>query len=185
MPYVLSHILAVPISTTIILVYSFYVLLQALILKRDFKLFMFLQVVFVVIFGYLVDFFKFMLGGFRLPGYVGQLGMVVFSAVCIGVSVGIYLCVEVMPLPMEGLAGAVTAALRGKAKFSTVKMSLDCGSVFIAFVLSLIFLGKVDGIREGTVITALLLGPIVGLTQKYITPSIRKVVFPKTTVGNV
>ena len=185
LPYALSQILKVPLSTSIIIVYTVYVLLQVAILRKDFKPYLLLQLVFAVIFGYFVDFFKFVLGDFRLPGYFGQLTMVVISAVLIGTAVAMYLSVRLLPLPMEGLVNAIVIASKGKVKFSFVKTACDSISVLLAASLSMIFLGKLVGVREGTVITALLLGPIAGLAQQYITPSIDKAVFAKTTSVNV
>ena len=185
LPYALAQILEVPLSTSIIIVYTIFVLLQIAILKKDFKPYLLLQLVFAVIFGYFVDFFKLILGDLRLPGYVGQLTMVIISAVCIGVAIAMYLSVRLLPLPMEGLVSAITIALKGKVKFSVVKTVCDSASVIIAASLSWIFLGKLVGVREGTVITALIIGPIAGLAQKYITPTIEKAVFDKTIPGNV
>ena len=40
--------------------------------------------------------------------------------------------------------------------------------VIIAAVLSVVFLGYLAGVREGTIISALIIGPIVKLLQKYL-----------------
>jgi uncharacterized membrane protein YczE len=185
LPYTLSHIWQVPLSTSIIIVYSTYVLLQILILRKDFKPYLLLQLVFSFIFGYFVDLFKLVLGDFRLPTYIGQLFMVGIGALCIGMGVAMYMSVNLLPLPMEGLVGAITEAFKGKVKFHVIKLIMDCSHVVLAATLSMIFLGKLVGIREGTVITALLIGPIVGLIQKHVTPIIDKALFDKTTPVNV
>jgi len=180
LPFALSEVFQIPLSSSIIIVYTIFVLLQIVILKKDFKPYLLLQLAFAVIFGYFVDLFKLIIGTFRFPGYVGQLVMVAISALFIGVGVAMYLCVQLLPLPMEGLVSAITTAFKGKVKFSVVKTGCDSACVLIAAILSFVFLGKLVGVREGTVITALLLGPIVGLAQKHLTPRIEKVVFDKT-----
>lgn len=48
-----------------------------------------------------------------------------------------------------------------KKEFGFLKIALDVVMVLIAIVLSLIFFGRIEGIREGTVITALLVGLFV------------------------
>jgi uncharacterized membrane protein YczE len=160
-------------------------LLQIMILRKDLKLYLLIPLLFAIVFGYFVDFFQWVLGDFILPTYLGQLVMVVFSAFCIGSGIAMYMSVHLIPLPMEGLVGAITEALKGKVKFFVVKLTVDCINVVLAMILSMIFLGKLVGIREGTVITALLLGPIVGLVQKLVTPIIDKAFFDKTTPVNV
>jgi uncharacterized membrane protein YczE len=185
LPYVLGYVLHVPLSTSIIIVFSIYVLLQIMILRKDLKLYLLIPLLFAIVFGYFVDFFQWVLGDFILPTYLGQLVMVVFSAFCIGSGIAMYMSVHLIPLPMEGLVGAITEALKGKVKFFVVKLTVDCINVVLAMILSMIFLGKLVGIREGTVITALLLGPIVGLVQKLVTPIIDKAFFDKTTPVNV
>ena len=78
-------------------------------------------------------------------------------------------------MPAEGLVGCLSDQL-GKP-FSTMKTLVDCTSVLVGAVLSIVFLGKLVGIREGTVITALMAGRMMGVFRKWLTPLIRKVCF--------
>ena len=63
--------------------------------------------------------------------------------------------------------------------FSNMKTLFDCTSVAAAIVLSFQFLGGLDGIREGTVLTALLVGRTTGYLRRFLSPLIRKVCFPE------
>ena len=78
-------------------------------------------------------------------------------------------------MPAEGLVGCLADKL-GRP-FSQMKTAFDCTSVLVAAVLSLIFLGGLVGIREGTVLTALLVGKMMGVLRKFAGPVIRKVCF--------
>jgi uncharacterized membrane protein YczE len=49
--------------------------------------------------------------------------------------------------------------------------------VLVGAVLCFLFLGKLVGIREGTVVTALLAGKIMGILRKPLCPLIKKVCF--------
>ena len=115
------------------------------------------------------------LGDFCLPTYFGQLAMLASSVVLIGVSLVLYIDAQLVPMPAEGLVGCV-AEKTGKP-FSTMKVAFDCSSVLAGALLSLLFLGKLVGIREGTVITAILAGRLMGRFRKWLTPVIRKVGF--------
>ncbi|MBQ7001645.1 MAG: hypothetical protein IJN67_11480 [Oscillospiraceae bacterium] len=175
LPYVVSQISKVSLGTCTTVVYSIYILLQMVLNGRKFQPALVLQLVFSTIFGYFVDGAKALLGDFVLPTYFGQLAMLAASIVLIGFSLVLYIDVELAPMPAEGLVGCIAGKL-GKP-FSTVKTLFDCTSVLVGAVLCFVFFGKLVGIREGTVITALLAGRVMGMLRKYLSPVIRKVCF--------
>lgn len=174
LPYVVSQIAGISLGTCTILVYIGYILLQMLI-SRKFQPALLLQLVFSTIFGWFVDGAKYVLGDFCLPGYFGQLVMLAASILLIGFSLVLYIDVQLAPMPAEGLVGCLSEKL-GKP-FSSMKTLVDCSSVLLGAVLSLVFLHRLTGIREGTVLTALLVGKMMGLLRKPIAPLIRKICF--------
>ena len=174
LPYVVSLIFNVSLGTCTILVYIGFILLQ-MVISRKFQPALLLQLVFSTIFGYFVDGAKYVLGDFCLPGYVGKLVMLAASIVLIGFSLVLYIDVKIAPMPAEGLVGCLADRL-GKP-FSKMKTAFDCTSVLLAAVLSLVFLGKLTGIREGTVLTALLVGKMMGILRKFAGPWIQKLCF--------
>ena len=175
LPYVVSRILGISLGTCTTIVYAVYVLLQMLLNGRKFQPKLLLQLVFSTIFGYFVDGAKYILGDFILPTYFGQLAMLAASIVLLGFSLVLYIEVDLAPMPAEGLVGCLAAKL-GKP-FPTVKILFDCASVLVGSVLCFLFLGKLVGIREGTIVTALLVGKIMGAVRKRLAPGIRKVCF--------
>lgn len=175
LPFVVSQILNISLGTCTIIVYGVYILLQMVLGGRKFQPALLLQLVFSTVFGYFVDGAKYVLGDFALPSYFGQLTMLAASIVLIGFSLVLYIDVQLAPMPAEGLVGCIANKL-GKP-FSSMKTLFDCTSVLVAAVLSLIFLGKLAGIREGTVITAILAGKMMGMLRKRLSPLIRKVCF--------
>lgn len=174
LPYVLSQIVNVSLGTCTTIVYSVYILAQ-MVMSRKFQPMLLLQLVFSTLFGYFVDAAKFLLGDFCLPTYFGQLVMLAASILLIGFSLVLYIDVKIAPMPAEGLVGCI-AEKTGKP-FSNMKTMFDCASVAAAIVLSVLFLGKLSGIREGTILTALLAGRMMGFLRKWIGPWIGKVCF--------
>ena len=174
LPYVVSQIAGISLGTCTILVYICYILLQ-MVISRKFQPALLLQLVFSTIFGWFVDGAKWVLGDFCLPGYLGQLVMLAASILLIGFSLVLYIEVQLAPMPAEGLVGCLSEKL-GKP-FSSMKTLVDCSSVLIGAVLSLVFLGKLVGIREGTILTALLVGKMMGLLRKRVAPLIQKICF--------
>ena len=145
-----------------------YVVSQMILGGKKFQPALLLQLVFVTVFGYFTDTAKYLLGDFMLPGYLGQLVMLAVSIGLLSLSIVLYVDVKIVPMPAEGLVACISEKF-GKP-FSTVKMCFDCTSVAVGLTLCLLFLGKVVGIREGTVITAVLVGKLTGLIRKLISP---------------
>ncbi|MBR7179399.1 MAG: hypothetical protein IKD27_07790 [Oscillospiraceae bacterium] len=174
LPYVVSLISKVSLGTCTTVVYTVYILAQ-MVLSRKFQPALLLQLAFSTLFGWFVDAAKLLLGDFCLPTYFGQLAMLAASILLIGFSLVLYIDVKIAPMPAEGLVGCI-AEKTGKP-FSSMKTLFDCTSVAAAIVLSFLFLGGLDGIREGTVLTALLAGRMMGVLRKFIGPWIQKVCF--------
>lgn len=177
LPYVISQIVSISMGNCVIIVFCSYILLQALILRKEFRLINLTQIIFSTVFGYFVDFAKWLVGDFAIPTYAGKLLMLAVSIVFIAIGVFLYLEVKLVPMPMEGLSTAL--AKKVKLSFPTMKTIVDCIVVVTGIILSFVFLGKLDGIREGTVITALVTGKVIGLIKKPLSPIVQKLCFPE------
>ena len=175
LPYVVSQILQVPMGTCVTVIFCGYIVLQALILGREFQPVNLLQILFSTVFGYFVDFAKMVVGDFAIPTYFGRLLMMGVSIVLIALGVLLYMDAQLVPMPMEGLSSTVAKKL-GKS-FPTMKTVIDCVVVLTGLVLCFVFLGRLDGIREGTVITAVVTGKLVGILKKPISPLIGRICF--------
>lgn len=174
-PYVISLLANISLGTCTTLVYCFYILLQIPLQGGKFHPALVLEIVFSTVFGWFVDGVKMILGDFCLPTYFGQLGMLVISIVLIALGLVLYIDVKLVPMPAEGLVTCMADKFR--KPMSTVKTLFDCGSVVVSSSLGLLFLGKLMGVREGTVITALLVGKLVGVFSKRLAPMLNRVCF--------
>ena len=175
LPYVISRIVNVQMGTCVTAVFCFYILLQILILGRKFNPVNLLQIVFSTIFGYFVDFAKMVLGDFTIPTYFGQLTMLAISIPLIAVGIALYMDAQLVPMPMEGLSSCL--AEKFGVSFPNMKTIVDCLVVGIGLVLCFVFLGKLDGLREGTIITAVVTGKIIALIKKPLSPVLKKICF--------
>lgn len=175
LPYVVSLITSLPVSTCVILVFCSYILLQIILLRREFRWINLFQIAFSTLFAYFVDFAKWVLGDWAIPTYAGSLVMTAISIVVISIGVALYVDVDLIPMPAEGLSLALSK--KTGVSFPNMKMILDCSFVALAALLSLLFLHKLVGVREGTVLAALLVGKVVGFLQRWIKPLVRKLCF--------
>ncbi len=175
LPYVISLIVNVPMGTCVTVVFCTYILLQFLLLRKEFNPINLLQIVFSTVFGYFVNFAKALVGDWAIPTYAGKLVMLAISILLIAVGVLLYMDVQLVPMPMEGLSS--TIAKKMNIPFPTMKTIVDCIVVVTGVVLSFVFLHRLDGIREGTIITAVVTGKIISLLKKPLSPVLAKICF--------
>ena len=175
LPYVISRILKMQMGTCVTAVFCFYILLQILILGRKFNPVNLLQILFSTIFGYFVDFAKMVLGDFAIPTYFGQLTMLAISIPLIALGIVLYMDAQLVPMPMEGLSSCL--ADKFGVSFPNMKTIIDCLVVGIGLVLCFVFLGGLDGLREGTIITAVVTGKVIAILKKPLSPVLKKICF--------
>ena len=176
LPYVLSAIIPPDPGTCVIIVFCSYILMQIIILRKEFKWINLLQIVFSTIFGYFVNFTKWIVGDFLIPGgYAGRLVMLAISIVLIALGVVLYIEVEMVPMPMEGLSLAISG--KSGIPFHNMKIIIDCLVVLVGVGLSFLFLHKLVYIREGTIITAIVTGKVMALVKKPLSPLMQRVCF--------
>ena len=178
-PRALEVIFGLSLGTMVIVVYCFLVLLQLVVLGKDFKPVNALGVLVAVVFGWMVDFtgidpnaFGHLLLNFPRPQiYVMKFVCLVCSIIIIGIGVHIYLDGHLIPMPAEGLAQAISVKT-GK-QFGDCKTFVDMGLIMIALILQIIFLGGFESftgnkvvVREGTILSAFCVGQVVKLIRK-------------------
>lgn len=97
--------------------------------------------------------------------YISQLIVLLINCIVMAFGVLLEIKTEIVYLPGDGFIVAIAKVV--KKEFGKVKPYCDVSFVIIAAALSLIFLGYLAGVREGTVISAIIIGPIVRIFKKY------------------
>lgn len=157
-PYVLSLGFPLTLGNFTILFNILLVLLQILILGKNFKKGDLLQIFVAVLFGYFIDWTMLLLGWLHPAAYV--LKAVFLFIGCLILALGVYFEVYagVIMLPGESFVRAIT--IRWKTDFGNTKVCFDAFMTITAIVISLILFHSLKGVREGTVVAALLVGMI-------------------------
>ncbi|MCL2022936.1 MAG: hypothetical protein FWG82_01010 [Oscillospiraceae bacterium] len=175
------------------------VLVQIILLRKNFKPIQILQVAVAILFGYFVNVAlpvvrliklpKFatydvdaqtglqVVTGENLPYYM-QLVFLAMSIITIALGLSFYLGAKLIPMPSEGVGLAVQQKLDG-VPYHKIKVVTDVIWVSIASVIVFISVvriggGQFTGIREGTVITAVLVGIVMGWMRPVLNPIMRK-----------
>ncbi len=164
-PYVINLATAIDIGVCTFLVQSAFLVFQLILLGKDFKATNLLQLVGSSAFSVLVSGATTLLAPLDTGGvYIVQLLFMLFGVVIIGLGVFLYVSADVMPLPAEG--GAVAISKRFGIPIHTSKVIFDCSVVAIAVVTSLVMLGEIAGVREGTLIAAVGVGVCMKFFKK-------------------
>lgn len=166
LPYVSSLITKLTVGEVMFVFTLIFIIIQVALLRGDFEKRQYLQLVIGMIFSFFVD-FSLMLVDFINPvGYVSQMALLLFSCLVVAFGVLLEIQTEIVYLPADGVIVAISKVL--KKEFSTVKPFVDSSMVIIAAVLSVVFLGYLAGVREGTIISAIIIGPIVRLLKTHL-----------------
>ena len=165
LPYVCSLITNLSVGIVFFLFTILFIVIQIALLGKGFEKRQYLQLVIGFIFSFFVD-FSLMIVNFINPiGYINQFLLLLFSCLVVAFGVLLEIQTEVVYLPADGVIVAISKVL--KKDFPKVKPFVDTSMVIIAAVLSIVFLGYLAGVREGTIISALIIGPIVKILKKY------------------
>lgn len=175
LPLSISNIVGVSLGTVTIGVYAFYVLVQALILRREFKLKSLLQILFSFAFGFFVDLAAVLLQGIEASNYFVQILLIGISIATVSIGVVMFITMDIVPNAPDGLV--LTISDKTRMDFGKIKILFDCTSVTAAAILSLVFIGNISTIREGTIISALLTGKVIGIISSSCGPRLKKAVF--------
>lgn len=176
-PYACELIWGIELGRASIVVYIILLALQVLLLRKDFESKQLLQIVCTYISGIFITFTStdYLLFWLPIPtNYLIKLAYLAISIVVIGIGVSLYLMPNFIPLPPEGLMAAIVQVSKGRFKFSNVKVSVDSSLVLISAILSIVFLGELKSVREGTVLAALLVGKVAGFISKHFEERIKE-----------
>ena len=158
-PYVISLFTPLTVGTATIMMHCVFILLQILILRKNYHPIQLMQLPVAFFFGYLTDFGVWAVQGITCNTYWQQWIVCLIGILLVAVGVSFEVKAGVVVLAGEGVVLAICKVFP-KIKFGYMKVGFDVTLVVIACVLSIVFTGRLQGVREGTVAAALLVGLI-------------------------
>lgn len=175
-PYVYNIVLpSVSVGTFSIMLNLLFVLLQMVILKKDYKPYQLLQIPVLLVFGWFIDVHLGWTTGFVPTNYIQQWIYCLVSCAIIAFGIFLQIKADVSLLPGEGLIMAISNTL--KKDFGFTKILFDSTLVLISLISIFIFLDKLEGVREGTIASAFLVGFILQFYNKRLA-FINDIVYP-------
>ena len=155
------------VGTFTLLVNMLYLVLQVLLLRKDFKARSLMQIPASALFGYLIDGCLWALSWLHPGSFVARLGLTILAALVTAFGVSIEVAADAWMLSAEMTVAAFCQVFR--TAFSPVKVVMDSLTVVIAALLCLLFFhnlftpGVVIGL--GTLLLAVLPGAMMHLTD--------------------
>ena len=138
--------------------------IQACLLRKEFRLYQLLQIPISLLFGYFTDFGVWLFSFITPTSYFMR---ILFSAVGdLILGFGIMVSVTANVIMNSGEATVLAITKVTNKEFSSVKIIFDLSCVALSVVLSLLFTGKIIGVREGTLLCACCTGLAVKLCSK-------------------
>lgn len=133
---------------------------QVLLLGKKCKpLEIIIQTVLAFAYGYMTDFSCWLIKGIKVDTYIEQLTYMLLSCIILAFGIWIQLKGAVAMLPGEAMNRAISM-VTGK-KYENVKIFFDIFYILIAVIICLVFIGRLEGVREGSIFAAIMVGNII------------------------
>lgn len=158
--------LNIKVGTAMILLYGFFLVLQILLLGRQFRITGFLQLLPVVLQGWILNYFKYDFPPFQMlapQSYPERFAVFAAGMVLISLGFTCVKCSKFVNYPPETFCSIM--ADRTGIRFGTAKIVLDFAYVATTLLLCLLFQLDFGIVREGTLIFAVMNGIIINLLQ--------------------
>ena len=166
--YVLSLKFTPTLGQFTIAMHVVFVLLQIILLRDKYEKIQLFQLVIGTVFGVLIDFNNLLLGNIYPTKYLTRLIFIIIGSFCISVGVVFELIIKTIIVAGEGLVFAIITVTSWP--LDKTKIGFDLTLLFISIVLSLYYFKDITGIREGTLLSALMVGYFAGLIKPFIQP---------------
>lgn len=163
----LSYDVDLKVGTILNVINSLFFLTYLLLRRTKLNKSDIIQIVATILNGYIINFFLYQVLAFWTPNHYYQRIILYFTGLIFAsISLGGVLAIGIIKFPLESLC--LTISEKYHRNFSKIRMGFDV--IFLAATLLITFLIKSPmEIREGTLISILLLSPLLGICYNYYT----------------
>lgn len=138
------------------------ILIQIAILRKNCRwLEIIIQTALAFLYGYLTNFSCFLIKGIVVESYVAKFACMIASCFILGLGLWIQFKGGVAMLPGEAMNRAISSVTGWK--YENIKIFFDIFYIALSVVICLVFLKELKGVREGSIIAAVLIGNIIKL----------------------
>ncbi len=158
-PGVLSFCTPITIGVFTFAINMLFVVVQIALLRRNYHPLSLLCIPFVFLFSSIINFFVPICQLIPMPHYAIRIAINLLCCFITAFGVWVQVKAALIMLPGDGVVQVISSVF--KLNFGKCKVAFDMSNTVIAAVVSLITMGGLYGVREGTLLLALLVGPII------------------------
>jgi len=168
LPYVLS--LGVPLSmgAITVIMHVCLIAMQIVLLRRNYQPIQLLQLLVALIFGVFTDVTIYLVNASQPATHFSEQWALCLVGILL-VAFGVFLEVRARLIYLAGEGACLAISRVFRLEFGKVKVGFDCSLVVLAVLSGWGLFGRVQGVREGTVISAILVGILVRLFAQRLT----------------
>lgn len=162
--YSISEIYPISLGMASIICYLIFIVIQC-ILSKKITIAYILEIPLSFAFGYLTDLYNYIIPSLQFSLY---LRIIFFIITMFITAMGVFLCVktDIVLTPTDGIVKTISEVLH--LPFSAVKNTFDVSLVIITICLCLLNNAPLYGIGIGTILTAVFIGRIIKIYEKYL-----------------
>ena len=158
-PYVVAEIFDFSMGAGTFIINALMLLAQIPLLGKTFRPRQFLQLPCVFIFSIFIDVGMWLTHSLIPETWPLRMGMTLLGCAIMAFGIMLEITSNTMVIPGEGFVLAL--AYRTRLQFSNLKVINDVSLVMVAALLGWLYLGGIEGLREGTIVTAFLTGTVI------------------------
>ena len=140
------------------------VIIQLLLLRKDFPKHYYLQIPVSIVFSYFIDFAMAVMSWLQPTTYIAKIIVLLIGCVVIGIGVFTEIVADVVMLPGDCFVNSI--AMKLKMEFGQLKVAIDVSLSALAALIGFILYHRLAGVREGTLISAILIGVVAKNMKK-------------------
>lgn len=129
---------------------------------------LFIQCVMTCFFGYFIDFFLDIMAWYVPANYVMQIFTILTACCCLAMGAYLGMIAKVSMLPMDSLLLVISDVT--KKSYAKLRVTGDTGLTIISALLCWQQFGQFIGVREGTIIAAILVGNLIRIAVSRLRP---------------
>ena len=173
--YVLSLGFSPTLGEFTIAMHILFVIIQIILLRSKFEYIQLLQIPLGIIFGLLIDINNYFFGNYYPSNYFLKLLLICIGSFSCAIGVSIEVTVKTVLIAGEGILLAIITVF--DLPLGKTKVAFDISLLIISVIISLYLFREIKGVREGTVIAALLVGFFTGYIKPVIAPPILNILY--------
>lgn len=156
-PYTITCVWGMEMGRATILFHIVLVMVQLLILRKNFQMKNLLQVPVGILFGMFTTLSNYLMTFFPEPKMLlFKFSMLMISTFFIAIGIFLYVPTDIVPLAGEGTMLAIS--FMTKKKFSSIKLMFDISMVALSVFVCLMFLHTLGSVGLGTVLASVFVG---------------------------